>query len=80
MGIGINLDRAKSVAHDIRRRERAKEFAPLDIAATIPAQAAGAEASREQIREKYSVLQDEIITARDVDALTEIVKTMQGKQ
>ena len=42
--IRINLDKAKAIAHDRRRTARAREFAPLDVEATIPAKAAAAEA------------------------------------
>ena len=36
--IKVDIDRAKVIAHNIRREERAKEFAPLDdlIAKQIP--------------------------------------------
>ena len=67
--IRINIDKAKVIAHDIRREERAKEFAPLDIKATIPAEAAAAEAARQAIREKYAVVQSEIDAARTPDEI-----------
>ena len=59
----VNLDKAKAIGHDIRREERAKEFAPLDIQATIPAKAEEAEAARQVIRDKYAVIQQEIDAA-----------------
>lgn len=58
--IVINLDKAKSIGHEMRRTERAKEFAPLDIKATIPSEAVAAEAGRAAIREKYAVIQQQI--------------------
>ena len=61
--ITINIDKAKSIGHDIRREERAKEFAPLDIQATIPAKAQEAEAARQVIREKYAAVQASIDAA-----------------
>ena len=61
--ITINIDKAKAIGHDIRREERAKEFAPLDIQATIPAKAEEAEAARQVIRDKYAVIQQEIDAA-----------------
>lgn len=61
--ITINLIKAKDIAHDMRRAERAKEFAPLDIKATIPSEAAAAEAARQVVREKYAVIQQSIDTA-----------------
>ncbi len=37
--ITINLDKAKTIAHEKRRAARSAEFAPLDIKATIPSEA-----------------------------------------
>ena len=45
MSIVINIDKAKTIAHDKRRAARAAEFAPLDVKATIPSEAAAAEAA-----------------------------------
>lgn len=67
--IRINIDKAKTIAHDIRREERAKEFAPLDIKATIPSEAAAAEAARQAIRDKYAVIQNEIDAAQTPDEI-----------
>jgi hypothetical protein len=67
--IRINLDKAKGIAHDRRRRKRAVDFAPLDIEATIPAKAAAAEAKRQVIRDADAALQTKIDTAATVDAL-----------
>jgi len=63
MPIGINLNKAKDIAHDVRRAKRAEEFAPLDIKATIPAEATAAEAARQAVREKYADMQDAIDAA-----------------
>lgn len=68
--IRINLDKAKAVAHNIRRAARADEFAPHDkvIAAQIPgADAAAAEAARADIRLKYAAMQTAIEAAASVD-------------
>ena len=65
--ITINIDKAKSVAHDMRRAARAAEFAPLDIKATIPSEAAAAEAARQFIRDKYASVQTAIDAATTVD-------------
>lgn len=65
--IAINIDKAKTIAHDIRRGKRTQEFAPLDIKATIPSEAAAAEAARQLIRDKYAVMQSAIDTAATVD-------------
>jgi hypothetical protein len=67
--ITINIDKAKSVAHDMRRAARAAEFAPLDIKATIPSEAAAAESARQAVRDKYAAMQAAIDAASDVDAI-----------
>ena len=61
--ITINMTKAKSIGHEMRRTERAKEFAPLDVKATIPAVAAEAEAERQVIRDKYTAIQASINNA-----------------
>lgn len=61
--IVININKAKNIGHDIRRKKREEEFAPYDkvIAAQIPGNSpVEAEAARQQIREKYSIIQTEI--------------------
>ena len=72
----INLDKAKNIAHDIRRNKRAEEFAPLDVQATIPLFAESAEAQRQAIREKYTVVQQEIDSAGTVGELKTIVEAI----
>ena len=67
--IAINIDKAKTIAHDARRAARTAEFAPLDPKATIPAEAAAAEAARALIRERYSVIQAEIDGSSSVEEL-----------
>jgi len=74
--ITVNLDKAKGIAHDVRRAKRTEEFAPLDIKATIPSEAAAAEEARAAIRAKYATLQTNIDAAADVDALKSIVQGM----
>jgi hypothetical protein len=76
MTITINLEKAKSIAHDKRRAARSEEFKPLDIKATIPSEAVAAEASRQLIRDKYTVMQTEINAAGDVVVLKSIVEGM----
>ena len=61
--IQINLNRAKDIAHEKRRAARAAELAPLDVRATIPAEAAIAEAARQQVRDKYAAMQTAIDAA-----------------
>ena len=71
--IKVNLDKAKAIGHDIRRAERAKEFAPLDIKATIPSEAAAAEAARQAIRDKYAVIQSGIDAAETPDEIKAVL-------
>ena len=63
--IKINLDKAKEITHEVRRTERTKEFAPLDIQATIPSMAVEAEAKRQAIRDKYADIQVNIDNAQN---------------
>ena len=77
--ITINIDKAKGIAHDKRRAARSSEFAPLDIKVTIPSEATQAEADRQAIREKYTVIQEQIDAAQDVEALTEIVVALEAR-
>lgn len=76
MGIVINIDKAKTIAHDMRRAARSQEFAPLDVKATIPSEAEAAEAARQAVREKYAVIQADIDAAPDVLALKTIVEQL----
>ena len=67
--ITVDMTKAKEIAHDMRRQERAAEFAPLDIKVTIPAEADAAETARAAIRTKYETMQTNIKLAADVAAL-----------
>ena len=72
--ITVNVDKAKGIAHEVRRAKRAEEFAPLDVKATIPSEAAAAEEARAAIRAKYARVQTSIDAAADVDELKIIVE------
>jgi len=74
--ITINIDKAKAIVHDKRRAARAAEFAPLDIKATIPSEAAAAEAARQAIREKYAAIQSDIDSAPGVPELKLIADSL----
>lgn len=74
--ISINIDKAKAIVHDKRRAVRAAEFAPLDIKATIPSEAAAAEAARQAIREKYAAIQSDIDAAPGVPELKLIADSL----
>ena len=74
--IVINVTKAKSIGHDMRRAARTEEFKPYDeaIAKQIPGQAEGAEAARQVIREKYAAIQ----TAIDAAATPDEIKAALG--
>ena len=74
--IVINLDKAKNIAHEVRRAKRAEEFATLDIKATIPSEAATAEAERQAIRDKYAAIQNDIDSAPAIPELKMIVEML----
>ena len=74
--ITINVDKAKGIAHEVRRAKRAEEFAPLDIKATIPSEATAAEEARAAIRAKYATVQSNIDSAADVASLKTIVESL----
>ena len=76
MSITINIDKAKSIAHDMRRAARSEEFKPLDLKATIPSEAAAAEAARQAVREKYAQVQNQIDASNDVATLKTIVEAL----
>jgi hypothetical protein len=66
MSIIINLDKAKDIGRNIRRQQRAAEFAPLDqvIAARIPGTTIKeVEVKRQEIRNKYAQMQSAINAA-----------------
>ena len=72
----INIDKAKTIVHDIRRAARSAEFAPLDLKATIPSEAVAAESARQAVREKYTEVQASINAAADVAELKQIVEQL----
>jgi hypothetical protein len=75
--ITVNIDKAKAIGHDMRRAARAAEFAPLDLKATIPFEAAWAEEERQAVRDKYAAVQ----TAIDAAATTDEIKAaLEGAQ
>jgi hypothetical protein len=68
--ITINVDKAKTVAHAIRRTAREEEFKPHDeiIMKRIPGKSYDdAEAERQAIRDKYATMQEQIDSAADLD-------------
>jgi hypothetical protein len=72
------MNKAKGIAHEKRRAARAEEFKPYDevIMKQIPGTSfEEAEAARQQIREKYSVMQEQIEQAQTVDQLKAALPT-----
>jgi hypothetical protein len=65
MGLIVDVTKAKSIGHNMRRAAREEEFKPYDdaIAKQIPGQMEGAEAARQVIRDKYAVIQTQIESA-----------------
>ncbi len=64
-----DLSRCIDIAHDKRRYNRNQQFAPLDIKATIPTEAADAEKKRQAIRVKDAKLQVDIDRAKNTGEL-----------
>lgn len=74
--ITINMNKAKTIAHDARRAARATEFAPHDevIMKQIPGvDAQAAEAARQAIRDKYAALQAQMDAAQTPDQLKSLM-------
>lgn len=70
--VSVNLNKAKTIAHDKRREARAAEFKPYDevIMKQIPGNdATAAEAARQVIRDKYAAMQTAIDAASTVDEI-----------
>ena len=64
--IVINIDKAKTIGHEMRRAARSEEFAPLDeqIMKQLPnTDIAAVEADRQEIRDKYASIQQQIDSA-----------------
>lgn len=76
MSIIINLEKAKTISHGIRRQKRTEEFQPLDevIMKQIPGTDVQAvEEERQLIRDKYATMQTEIENSTTVDELAAII-------
>ena len=76
--ITVNLNKAKEITHEVRRKARAAEFAPLDIKVTIPSEAEVAETSRAAIREKYDILQESIDSCSTEEALLSVMQVLKN--
>lgn len=76
--ISINIEKAKQISHEARRRSRSKEFAPYDeiISKQIPGSSIEeAEGKRQLIRDKYSSIQEKIDSARNALELKLIMES-----
>jgi hypothetical protein len=70
--IKINTDKARTIAHELRRAARSAEFAPLDeqIARRLPgADLDALEAARQAVRDRYAVIQTTIDLAGSADGV-----------
>jgi hypothetical protein len=70
--IDHDLERCREIGHDKRRVARAEEFKPHDelIAKQIPgADAVAAEAARQEIRDRYALVQEAIDAAATPDEI-----------
>lgn len=77
--IVVNINKAKTIAHGLRRSARAQEFEPWDkiISAQIPGtDPVDAEQSRQAIREKYAMIQTQIDECDNVQSLKLILDSM----
>lgn len=78
MPIGININKAKDIAHEKRRAAREEEFKPYDeiIMKQIPGNDHNqAEAARQAIREKYAILQEQMDAAQTPEELKALLPT-----
>jgi hypothetical protein len=76
--ITVNIDKAKVIAHGVRRACRAQEFQPLDeqIAKQIPGtDNAALEAKRQEIRDRHAQIQGEIEAATTAEAVKAAIST-----
>jgi hypothetical protein len=74
--ITIDINKAKTISHNIRRQKRAEEFEPLDqlIMKQIPGtDVQSVEAERQTIRDKYATIQTTIDEAENSNELLNIV-------
>ena len=76
--IEVDMPKAKEIGHEIRRSKRAEEFAPHDevIAKQIPGNdTTAAEAARQEIRDRYAVMQAKIDKAKTPEQIKAALNT-----
>lgn len=77
--ISINLEKARNIAHSVRRKMRDEEMKPFDdiIAKQIPGNSfQQIESQRELIRKKYEAVQRKIDSANSAQELENILKQL----
>jgi hypothetical protein len=77
--ITVNFEKSKVIAHVLRREARAREFAPLDevFVKQIPGvDLAAVEAQRQQVRDKYAAIQNQIDNAPNVEVVLQIAEPL----
>lgn len=70
------MNKAKQIAHELRREARAQEFQPYDevIMKQIPGNdLSQAEVERQKIREKYAILQQQMDSAQTAEELKNLI-------
>lgn len=79
--IVVNMDKAKTTTHTIRREQRDIEFAPHDKVIALrfsPELEAAAEAERVKIRVKYAQYQIDVDACTTADELKVCIETMRA--
>lgn len=79
--IKVNIPKAKTITHDLRRAARSAEFEPYDniIAKQLPGMSVQqAEAVRQAIREKYAQIQVSIDNAVSEEELLSIINSLKS--
>jgi hypothetical protein len=83
MPIYIDFEAAKQCSHRARREIRQNELAPLDEKVNHyfanPEKLAELEAQRQEIRDKYAVMQNEIDAAETIQHLKDALKLDEAK-
>lgn len=77
-----NLNAAKSLAHEFRRKKREEEFSPLDavIAKKIPGNdLVKLEQDRQKIRDKYTDIQNTIDVTDDIETLSTLADSLANR-
>lgn len=72
--VRTDMPAAKEIAHEKRRAARDEQMKPLDVKATIPAEAAKAESDRAKVRAANAKTQTDIDGAKSESALLVIIQ------